>query len=240
MNKEGFIIRSNAGLYDVFCDDKIYVSKPRGKFRKEFKHPLVGDNVVIETLNDKEGYIEKAKISKEMLFIPSEKKVWTTEDVRLRTAPFADSDYIKVAYKYVTDTTANMYVYVNDVLELFLKELPMQDVNAKFGIGASVYTHLEIDYFKYCRVIEFKLFFRKTVAFELFGNKMLSGNIELFFFGIARKLNNLHSVKNGSRNCGSCCFPAAVPVRSGATAPRKRAPRSWQVCCPRCCSAPKI
>ena len=50
--------------------------------------------------NDKEGYIEKAKISKEMLFIPSEKKVWTTEDVRLRTAPFADSDYIKVAYKY--------------------------------------------------------------------------------------------------------------------------------------------
>ena len=52
MNKEGFIIRSNAGLYDVFCDDKIYVSKPRGKFRKEFKHPLVGDNVVIEVLND--------------------------------------------------------------------------------------------------------------------------------------------------------------------------------------------
>ena len=58
MNKEGFIIRSNAGLYDVFCEDKIYVSKPRGKFRKEFKHPLVGDNVIIEVLNDNETAVD--------------------------------------------------------------------------------------------------------------------------------------------------------------------------------------
>ena len=35
MIKEGFIIRSNAGLYDVFVDGVIYSSKPRGKFRKE-------------------------------------------------------------------------------------------------------------------------------------------------------------------------------------------------------------
>ena len=61
MIKEGFIIRSNAGLYDVFIDGEIYVSKPRGKFRKELKHPLVGDNVVIETLNEKEGYIVDIK-----------------------------------------------------------------------------------------------------------------------------------------------------------------------------------
>ena len=61
----------------------------------------------------------------------------------------AGQDYvIKLAYEYVTDTTANVYVYVNDVLELFLEELPTQDVNAKFGIGASVYSHIEVDYFK--------------------------------------------------------------------------------------------
>lgn len=61
----------------------------------------------------------------------------------------ANQEYvIKLAYQYVTDTTANVYVYVNDVLELYLEELPMQDVNAKFGIGASVYSHMEIDYFK--------------------------------------------------------------------------------------------
>ena len=57
MIKEGFIIRSNAGLYDVYVDGDIYASKPRGKFRKELKHPLVGDNVVIEVLNEKEGFI---------------------------------------------------------------------------------------------------------------------------------------------------------------------------------------
>ena len=61
----------------------------------------------------------------------------------------AGQDYvIKLAYEYVTDTTANVYVFVNDTLELFLEELPMQDVNAKFGIGASVYSHIEVDYFK--------------------------------------------------------------------------------------------
>lgn len=61
MIKEGFIIRSNAGLYDVFIDGTIYSSKPRGKFRKEFKHPLVGDNVIVDILNDKEGFIVDIK-----------------------------------------------------------------------------------------------------------------------------------------------------------------------------------
>ena len=70
MNKEGFIIRSNAGLYDVYVDGVIYSSKPRGKFRKEFKHPLVGDNVVIEVLNDKEGFIVDIKDRENFLIRP--------------------------------------------------------------------------------------------------------------------------------------------------------------------------
>ena len=74
MNKEGFIIRSNAGLYDVFCDDKIYVSKPRGKFRKDFKHPLVGDNVIIEVLNDSEGFIIEIKDNKIVMEVNEFKK----------------------------------------------------------------------------------------------------------------------------------------------------------------------
>ena len=70
MNKEGFIIRSNAGLYDVYVDGVIYSSKPRGKFRKEFKHPLVGDNVVIEVLNEKEGFIVDIKDRENFLIRP--------------------------------------------------------------------------------------------------------------------------------------------------------------------------
>ena len=70
MNKEGFIIRSNAGLYDVYVDGAIYSSKPRGKFRKELKHPLVGDNVVIEVLNDKEGFIIDIKDRENFLIRP--------------------------------------------------------------------------------------------------------------------------------------------------------------------------
>lgn len=70
MNKEGFIIRSNAGLYDVYVDGVIYSSKPRGKFRKELKHPLVGDNVIIDTLNDKEGFIVEIKDRENFLIRP--------------------------------------------------------------------------------------------------------------------------------------------------------------------------
>lgn len=70
MNKEGFIIRSNAGLYDVYVDGIIYSSKPRGKFRKELKHPLVGDNVIIEVLNEKEGYIIDIKDRENFLIRP--------------------------------------------------------------------------------------------------------------------------------------------------------------------------
>lgn len=70
MNKEGFIIRSNAGLYDVLVDGKIYSSKPRGKFRKELKHPLVGDNVIVELLNDKEGFIIDIKDRENFLIRP--------------------------------------------------------------------------------------------------------------------------------------------------------------------------
>ena len=70
MNKEGFINRSNAGLYDVYVDGVIYSSKPRGKFRKELKHPLVGDNVIIDTLNDKEGFIVEIKDRENFLIRP--------------------------------------------------------------------------------------------------------------------------------------------------------------------------
>ena len=40
---EGIIIKNQSNDYTVRTKKGIYVCKPRGKFRKEFKHPLVGD-----------------------------------------------------------------------------------------------------------------------------------------------------------------------------------------------------
>lgn len=55
---------------------------------------------------------------------------------------------VKVVYKYNEDDTTKLFVYVDDVLEIYLPALAKQSANAKFGFGASTGTNLEVDYFK--------------------------------------------------------------------------------------------
>lgn len=56
---------------------------------------------------------------------------------------------VKIVYEYNEDpSTTKFYVYVDDVLEIYLPDLPTQSTSAKFGLGASAGTHLEVDYFR--------------------------------------------------------------------------------------------
>ena len=55
---------------------------------------------------------------------------------------------IKLVYDYKTETTTDIYVFVNNILELYLPNVAKQSENAKFGMGASIYSHFEVDYFK--------------------------------------------------------------------------------------------
>ncbi len=58
---KGKIIKGIAGSYYVSCGDssRIYECKARGLFRKDNKKPMVGDDVEIEVLDEREqlGYI---------------------------------------------------------------------------------------------------------------------------------------------------------------------------------------
>lgn len=58
---EGKIIKALSGFYYVLDGDQIIQCRGRGVFRKNKVTPLVGDNVVCQAENDKEGYILEIK-----------------------------------------------------------------------------------------------------------------------------------------------------------------------------------
>lgn len=68
---EGQIVKALSGFYYVMTDKKkIYQCKGRGVFRKHKLTPLVGDYVVFQQVNEREGYILEVKGRKNMLVRP--------------------------------------------------------------------------------------------------------------------------------------------------------------------------
>lgn len=63
---------------------------------------MIGEShdLVKVVVNDKTGYVEKSKISKDMIFIDNQKTVWTLSDIDLKSTPDSSSDTVKTAYKY--------------------------------------------------------------------------------------------------------------------------------------------
>ncbi|MED4549371.1 ribosome small subunit-dependent GTPase A, partial [Bacillus licheniformis] len=58
---EGKIIKALSGFYYVLDGDQVIQCRGRGVFRKNKVTPLVGDDVVYQADNDKEGYILEIK-----------------------------------------------------------------------------------------------------------------------------------------------------------------------------------
>lgn len=67
---EGKIIKALSGFYYVFSENEIIQCRGRGVFRKNKVTPLVGDEVVFQAENDKEGYILEVKDRKNELVRP--------------------------------------------------------------------------------------------------------------------------------------------------------------------------
>jgi ribosome biogenesis GTPase len=58
---EGKIIKGVGGLYTIASREGVFLSRPRGIFRKNKISPLVGDNVEISLLEENEAVIERIK-----------------------------------------------------------------------------------------------------------------------------------------------------------------------------------
>lgn len=71
MIKNGRIVKSLAGFYNVASDGVIYQTRARGNFRKKGMKPVVGDFVDFSTQENSEGYILEIKERKNQLIRPS-------------------------------------------------------------------------------------------------------------------------------------------------------------------------
>src|SRR5690625_5022054 len=67
---EGRIIKALSGFYYVQSGNEVYACKGRGVFRKKKINPLVGDFVLFDKTNHKEGYITEVKPRKNELVRP--------------------------------------------------------------------------------------------------------------------------------------------------------------------------
>jgi len=67
---EGKIIKALSGFYYVLTDGKVIQCRGRGVFRKNKITPLVGDYVIFQAENDKEGYIMEVLPRKNELVRP--------------------------------------------------------------------------------------------------------------------------------------------------------------------------
>lgn len=68
---DGRIIKLEKDLYTVFSSNALYSCKARGRFRNENISPMVGDNVEMQKLTNKEGYILEVNQRKNELQRPN-------------------------------------------------------------------------------------------------------------------------------------------------------------------------
>lgn len=71
MIKNGRIVKSLAGFYDVEAEGEVYQTRARGNFRKKGMKPVVGDFVEFSAEENSEGYILKIGERKNSLIRPS-------------------------------------------------------------------------------------------------------------------------------------------------------------------------
>lgn len=68
--REGKIIKALSGFYYVLSDDKVIQCRGRGVLRKNKITPLVGDHVLFQAENEREGYVMDVKERKNELVRP--------------------------------------------------------------------------------------------------------------------------------------------------------------------------
>lgn len=70
MVRTGRITKLVGGIYEVLSEEKTYLCKARGLFRKEGNSPLVGDMVTFEELEEASGYLHEILPRKNQLVRP--------------------------------------------------------------------------------------------------------------------------------------------------------------------------
>lgn len=128
----GKIIKGIAGFYYVYAEDGItYECKAKGSFRKDNIKPLIGDNVDIDILNDKEGNVVEVKKRKNKLIRPEVSNI----DQALIVAAF-------------TSPEPNFVMLDKLILQFLKEELPIVLVFNKKDLVLSDETEKVVDIYR--------------------------------------------------------------------------------------------
>lgn len=89
-------------LEDLKVYDTIDFNKEITTIEKIKSIKMTGEShdIVKVDIDGSLGFIQKSKISKEMVFNNDEKTVWTLSDIELKTSPKEDAKVLQTAYKY--------------------------------------------------------------------------------------------------------------------------------------------
>ncbi|MBE6152366.1 MAG: ribosome small subunit-dependent GTPase A [Firmicutes bacterium] len=154
---EGIIVKNISNDYTVRCDNKYYICKPRGKFRKENISPLVGDIVVIDENNN---YILEIKSRKNELVRPSVANVDQAVIIMSIAYPdFSDNLLDKLLVILEFNNIKPIICFTKlDLLKEEEKEEAINFINYYKHIGYDVYDNTQLDEIK-------KIFKNKLTVF---------------------------------------------------------------------------
>ena len=131
----GIIIKNISNDYTVKCNTDYYICKPRGKFRKDNKIPLVGDIVEIDTKNK---YILEIKKRKNELIRPSVSNVDIAVIVTSVKEPNFDSNLL--------DKQLTIISYNNIIPVIYFTKLDLLNENEQIEMNKIISYYQQIGY----------------------------------------------------------------------------------------------
>lgn len=140
---KGKIIKQISNDYTIKVDNQLFVCKPRGKFRNLGITPLVGDNALIDEVNN---YILEIMPRKNELIRPSVANIDQAVIVMSNKIPEFSLELLDKLLSIIEYNNIKPIIYVSKTDLLTPKELEnLEDIlNYYRKIGYSVYTDLTI------------------------------------------------------------------------------------------------
>ena len=152
---KGRIIKNISNDYTVISNDKIYICKPRGKFRLHEKTPLVGD---IVTFDERNNYILDIEPRKNELIRPSIANIDIAVIVTSVKKPDFDS--------YLLDKTLTIISYNNITPVIYFTKLDLLTTEETKEINKYIDYYKKIGYYVATNKDNLmKLIANKTVVF---------------------------------------------------------------------------
>lgn len=145
---QGTIIKGIAGFYYVKAGDTVYQCKARGIFKKDGITPYVGDEVIIENLNDSEAIIKKILPRKNFFIRPPVANVDCFVIVAAAAKPDPNPEIIDKLLVMVEKENIDIIICINkidlingnkinEILEIYKSIYPVVCTCGKTGEGVS-------------------------------------------------------------------------------------------------------